>query len=723
LDQELANNLARIAAAGVPACYVRGDVTDAESVRAAVREIERQLGPVTAIVHGAGVNTPQLIGALDEAAFRRTVLPKVSGARNLLAAVDPDKLRLLVAFGSIIARTGLPGEADYATANEWLAALTAEFQAAHPQCRCLTLEWSVWSGAGMGERLGRLESLLQAGITPISVDAGVRMFCELLRRPAAAVSLVVTGRFGAVPTLKMQEPELPLRRFLERTRVFYPGVELVVDAKLSLPTDPYLVDHVVQKQALLPAVLGLEAMAQAALALAGSQKPPIFENVEFSRPVAVPDHGSLTIRLAALRRDGGVVDICLRSEETDFQVDHFRASCRFAAGDGEEDGRSKMEDGKSDRQPQPSSILHPPSSLLSLDPQTDLYGRILFHRGRFQRLRGYQLLKARECLAEITADDGANWFGPYLPTEFVLGNPGSRDAALHALQACIPHRRILPTGLGRAVIYRQDPGAHFVHARERRREGNNFVFDVDITDVGGELIERWEGLQLRAVETLPTREAWPEALLAPYLERRLEELAIPPGGVAVKVASERNPSQKRPARTDAVIRQALGKPARIWRRSDGKPVSAEAETVSAAHANDLTLAVAGADGVACDLAEVSAQTDTAWFKLLGGEKFQLAERMTREHGEPLDAAATRLWAAAECLKKSGAPADAPLVLEARTDDGWTMLRSGATTIATCAVVARENKLPLVAAVALNMRAEIRPVTPPLPPANPGGIKP
>ena len=179
-------------------------------------------------------------------------------------------MRLLVTFGSIIARTGLPGEADYATANEWLAALTREFQASHPRCRCLALEWSVWSGAGMGERLGRIESLLQQGITPITVDEGVRTFCNLLRQPAPAVSLVVAGRFGEPPTLKMIEPELPLRRFLERKRVFYPGVELVVDAELSLRTDPYLADHVVQKQPLLPAVLGLEAMAQAAMALAGS---------------------------------------------------------------------------------------------------------------------------------------------------------------------------------------------------------------------------------------------------------------------------------------------------------------------------------------------------------------------------------------------------------------------------------------------------------------------
>ncbi len=732
-DPELANNLARLAAAGVRACYVQANVSDAEAVRAAVAEIESQQGSVTAVLHGAGVNTPQLIGALDESAFRHTLLPKISGARNVLAAVDANKLRLFVTFGSIIARTGLPGEADYATANEWLAALTNEFQAAHPRCHCLTLEWSVWSGAGMGERLGRIESLRQQGITPITVDAGVRIFCDLLRWPIApsggerkkSVSVVVTGRFGEPPTLKMIAPELPLRRFLERRRVFYPGVELVVDAELSLPTDPYLADHAVQKQPLLPAVLGLEAMAQTAMALAGSTAPPIFEHVEFLRPVAVADPAKLTIRLAALQREPGVVAVCLRSEETDFQTDHFRAVCRFGAAkeeaggwgltdgsrsDGsaerrhmnEEDGAGKMENGSAQGVDLSSSILPPASSSIALDPQTDLYGRILFHRGRFCRLRGYQLLKAKECVAEITADDGAPWFGPYLPPNFVLGNPAARDAALHAIQACIPHRRLLPTGLARLTICRNESGPRLVRAKERSRDGDNFVYDLEVTDAHGEVIERWQGLRLRAVETMSMHEAWPDALLAPYLERRLEELAA--AGARVKVALERGGRAERPARTDTVIQHALGKTARVWRRPDGKPVCAGEETISAAHALDFTLAVARAGGTACDLEAVAPRTNTVWRDLLGTESFQLAERITREHGESADTAATRLWTAMECLKKIGQPVTSPLVLEASTDDGWTQLRAGGVTIMTCVAAVRGLKSPLVLSVAFDPAA-------------------
>src|SRR6185436_3951673 len=106
--------------------------------------------------------------------------------------------RVCVTFGSIIARCGLAGEADYALANEWQTRLLAEFQNEQPQCHCLALEWSVWSGVGMGERLGRIESLQRQGITAITPDAGVELFVRLLGQatsPGQGPGIVVTGRF------------------------------------------------------------------------------------------------------------------------------------------------------------------------------------------------------------------------------------------------------------------------------------------------------------------------------------------------------------------------------------------------------------------------------------------------------------------------------------------------------------------------------------------------
>jgi enediyne polyketide synthase len=130
----------------------------------------------------------------------------------------------------------------------------------------------------------------------------------------------------------------------------------------------------------------------------------------------------------------------------------------------------------------------------------------------------------------------------------------------------------------------------------------------------------------------------------------------------------------------------------------------------------LTLAVAGAGAAACDLEEVARRSDAAWRELLGVEKFQLAERIARECGENADAAATRLWAALECMKKIGRPANSPLTLEPDARAGWVLLRSASITISTSLAAVRGNDRPLVAAFAFERREETAPAPAQIPSA-------
>ncbi|MGZ8189719.1 MAG: SDR family NAD(P)-dependent oxidoreductase [Methylococcaceae bacterium] len=280
-DEELAANLQRFSAHGIDYRYLQADVCVEDEVRSAVIALESDFGTVTALLHGAGINHPQLLSALDETTFLRTLAPKVDGLNHLLSAIQADKLKLLLNFGSIIARSGMRGEADYALANAWQTRILEQFNERYPDCRCLSVEWSVWSGVGMGERLGRIDALLREGISPINPAQGVDMLCRLVSAKQPFNSVIVTGRLGELPTLTLEQPELPFLRFLERTRAYYPGVELIVEADLSTDSDPYLQDHVFQGEQLLPGVMGLEAMAQVAMALADKTCSPSFEQVEF----------------------------------------------------------------------------------------------------------------------------------------------------------------------------------------------------------------------------------------------------------------------------------------------------------------------------------------------------------------------------------------------------------------------------------------------------------
>ncbi|HEX3530292.1 MAG TPA: type I polyketide synthase [Thermoanaerobaculia bacterium] len=702
-DAELAANLDRMRAAGADPLYLAADVTDGAAVRAAVERIAAVRGPVTAVLHGAGTNTPCLLGALDETAFWRTLAPKVRGLDNVLQAVDADRLRLLVTFGSIIACTGLRGEADYAAANELMALRAARFGRAHPACRCLTLQWSVWSGVGMGERLGTLESLIRQGISPIPPDAGLAALRALLARRLDVSSVVVTGRFGEPPTLEIERPEVPLLRFLEKPRVFYPGVELVVDTEISADTDPYLADHVFRGEPLFAAVLGLEAMAQAARLVTGIGELPVFENVELRRPVAVAPGRSTTVRVAALVRDTrdtrdpgrpATVELTLRDSSTGFQSDHFRAVCRYGT-------------------PPPSQRLDfPLSHSLALDPARDLYGGILFHGGRFRRLHAYRRLCATECLAEISPDGLSPWFGRWLPAELLLGDPGARDAAIHGIQACIPHATVLPVGVDRVISGRLAHDAPLVFAaRERCRHGDELVYDLEIRAADGTPRERWEGLRLRIVDRPHLPEVWNAALLGPYVERRLDEI-LP--GSGVRVALERGGDS---APVLSRLLQGTGAAAPRHRPDGRREIESRhghqksRRQVSVSHAGGLVLAVTREGTVSCDLEAVAERSAETWRGLLGEERFRLAERLVLERGETPSAAATRVWTAAESLAKAGAPHGAPLLLEELLEggnaDGWVLLRSGRLRVGTLLTPVLELDGPAALAILVDAPGESR----------------
>ncbi|WP_225850070.1 type I polyketide synthase [Streptomyces sp. HPF1205] len=717
-DPELAANLERMAAAGLAFGYFRADLTAPEQVKAAVGEAETALGPVTAVLHGAGRNVPQPLTRLDESSFRHTLATKVTGLETVLAATDASALRLLVTFGSIIGRAGLPGEADYATANDWLTDLTERVGEEYG-CRCLALEWSVWSGSGMGERLGVVESLVREGIDPIPTDEGVAMLRHLLAEPATPAAVVVAGRTGALPTLTFDGPEPPLLRFTDRIAVHYPGVELVAESVLSVTGDPYLADHRLDGDLLFPAVMGMEAMSQAAAALTGRDEAPALEELEFLRPIVVPEDGRTTIRVAALVTAPGTVRLVVRSSETGFLADHFRATARYGlappdGGPPRPVAADMPHRGGADT-PHPVAVGEPHTAAagaprLPLDPATELYGTLLFQGTRFQRLLGYRALSARSCVAELSGTAGRPWFAGYLPAGLVLSDPGAHDAMMHAVQVCVPDATLLPVSLERLhTAGRTRPAAGgplTVHAAERSRSGDSYVYDLDIRDATGTLVERWTGLCLRAVRKSDGRGPWPPALLGAYLERHAEPalgaqvrcVVLPDEGGAPRGTRARR------ERTAAAVAWAANRPVTVRYRPDGRPEPADGRRMSASHGAGVTLAVLGEPAVpaqvACDVEPVLPRTDQEWRGLLGADGPALVRAVAAALAEDPDVAATRVWSAIECVRKLGrVRVDLTLADGTGAADGrWAVFRSGGARIATFATTLSGADGPVVFAL-------------------------
>ncbi|MEV4483215.1 type I polyketide synthase [Micromonospora coxensis] len=680
-DAELTANLERFAAAGVEARYLRADVTDPAAVRAAVDEAQRLLGPVTAVLHGAGRNEPAALTSLDMDAFHGALAPKVGGLTAVLEAVDADRLKLLVTFGSIIGRAGLRGEAHYATANDRLAEQTRRFGAAHPDCRALCLEWSVWSGVGMGERLSVVESLTRDGITPITPDQGVAVLRRLVGDPETPPVVVVSGRADGLDTLRFEEPELPLLRFVDRPQVRYHGVELVTDVELTGGSDLYLPDHLLDGNLLFPAVFGMEAMAQAAMAVTGREEVPVIEQARFARPIVVPPHGSTTIRIAALVTADDTVRAVIRTADTGFAADHFEAQLRFVEGPVPAGPPEQVAD---DLPPVP------------LDPARDLYGDTLFQGARFQRLRGFHRAAARDVDADVATVPDTDWFSAYLPRTLVLGDPGVRDALMHGNQVCVPDATLLPVAIER--LYPAGPrmgvdGELRYCATERERDGDTYVYDIALRTAEGEVVERWEGLQLRAVRKKDGRGPWVAPLLGSYVERTLGDLI----GAAVAVAVEPDGDADAGDRDALAVGRALGHAVSLRHDADGRPEKVGDRAVAVSHGAGLRLAVAATARVGCDVRPVPARPAEEW-SAASGRHGTLLDQVVGGHGEDRDTAGTRIEAVLACLRQVGLPEDAPLALTPARHDGWLVFASDALRVATLATTVGDAATPVVLAV-------------------------
>ncbi|MEV6446284.1 type I polyketide synthase [Amycolatopsis sp. NPDC051716] len=685
-DTELAENLDRMEAAGIRYRYERADVTDAAQVAEAVARIDTDLGPVTAVLHGAGRNEPAALFSLTEDTFRKTLAPKIDGLKAVLAAVDPDRIKLLVTFGSIIGRAGLRGEAHYATANDWMTELTVRFGQEHPQARAIALEWSVWSGTGMGEKLGVVSALMRDGITPIPTEEGITILRQVLADPATPSVLVVCGRTSGLVTLPIQRRELPLTRFVDRAVVHYPGVELITEADLSDGSDPYLTDHLLDGKLLFPAVLGMEAMTQAAAATLNRTGTPVLSDVEFLRPIIVSPGGSTTIRLATLARDADTVDVVIRSDETGFSADHFRARLSFARP--EELGERAARD-----------VALPP---VPVEPISELYGSVLFQGKRFQRVLGYRRASARHAVAEIATTANVSWFAPFLPQEQLLADPGTRDAMMHAIQCCVPDATLLPQGIEK--LYLAEPGRQhdefvLLDAKERSQDGDSYVYDLDVRNPDGTLVERWEGLQLRAVRKRDGAGPWVPSMLGSHVERACERLLGGTRSVVLEPDPAGQPAEgvaERRAQTALAAGRAVDHPVEVRYRPDGKPECDEGN-VTASHTSQLTLVVAGADQVACDIETAVERTEEDWAGLLGEELIALGRLLAADTGEPISVANTRVWSAVECVRKTGSMTQA-LTVRHVDADGWALLACGNALIATWSTTVNDRTDPIVFAV-------------------------
>lgn len=670
---EIAQTLQRFADKKLTCQYYACDIADAQAVRDLIADINTEIGKVTGIIHGAGLNTPRRVEQVTLESARKEAAPKLIGAFNLLQATAEQPIKIFAAFSSIIGVTGMAGNTWYAFANQSLALLLNRWQQQHPESDVISLAYSVWSEVGMGARMGSVKNLARMGIAAIPPQEGIDRFVGLFKGNPGVKQVVIAARLGGLDT--WHPPEIVLDkqlRFIERVEYIEPGVETRVKAHLTLERDRYVGDHIWRGSYLFPTVFGLEAMAQATAYVLGNSQPEIarIENISLRRPVVVsPDKGTqIQIKAEVLEKDqqGEIkVKVGISSEQSNFSTDCFSAV--LVVGKRAEPETSEVKRGKA----------------LDIVPKIDLYGGLLFQGELFQRLEKIYSLSRDLSILSVTARPSTELtnegFGEGLGGHCVLGDAYFRDVLLQCMQVNIPQDICLPVQID-CIDFNYDPsleqGARTLQAILHKLEGKEYLCEVIATDAEGIIRERIKGYHLRILEAHPenpTAEelANPEqrdrALLQSAVAQACETLSLTPTSLELgylpglgSQAQKQRRQQERPLIASALATYLVDQPLqeisfKLKTLASGKPKLTVKDypeiDLSISHDDRYCLCSVGSEPQGCDIEVISDRALADWLALLSKKHSAILEDLVSQ-GDNRNCAGTRIWSATEAVRKA-----------------------------------------------------------------------
>jgi hypothetical protein len=460
-NREIRATLAAIEAAGGKATYLAADVQDGAALSAALDGVRRTWGPITGVVHGAGVLADKKIAEKTQEQFDRVFDTKVAGLRGLLAATASDPLRFVVLFSSVAARTGNNGQCDYAMANEVLNKVGWALHAAKG-IPVKAIGWGPWEGGMVTPALAK--HFAGMGVALIPLATGARMFVDEIVGSPDQVETVVGGELG----------EGALGAYSE------PTVDLQVD--VSRRSHPFLADHAIGGKPVVPVALALEWMLRGARACRPDLAVAALRDIKVMRGIKLENFDFAGDRLRVVARqlaNGNGATLAVAIEPTDGKPAYYTATCEMV-----------------DHAP---TAPRPPAAarLGAWDAAADVYdGHLLFHGPAFHAIRGIEGISAEGVVGTLDGARTHAWpAGPWhtdplvvdgaLQLALVWGRVALGGASLPmAVAAFHPYGFGLADGPVRALIT-----SRAVHA-------SRAIADIALVGADGRVVAELRGVEV-----------------------------------------------------------------------------------------------------------------------------------------------------------------------------------------------------------------------------------
>jgi hypothetical protein len=384
----------------------------------------------------------------------------VNGLRALLSATAKDPLTALCLFSSIAARTGNPGQCDYAMANEVLNLVAcAESARRGPGCAVRSIGWGPWEGGMVTPSLKA--HFEQMGVPLIPLAAGAQRFVDELVGGGDDVSIVIGGAHGDGP--------------LGAKVVPHATVEVRVDAK----SHPYLADHRIAGVPVVPMVLAVEWFLRAARACRPDLVLAAVKQVKVLRGIKLEGFDGAGDRFVVIAKqrsngNGAEVGVELRGKN---DVLHYSATVSMTQA----------------AVAQPASEAAP---ALKQWTQSAVYdGHVLFHGPSFQVIDSVQGISREGIVGTLSGTKESQW-----PAESWRSDAAAMDGGLQLALLWSRHvlgGAVLPMAMGEYRSYRDGltDGPVQGVVRGRKIEGAGTVCDISFSDASGQVVAELIGVE------------------------------------------------------------------------------------------------------------------------------------------------------------------------------------------------------------------------------------
>lgn len=483
-------NIKALRSLGADVVYIPCDVSDERALKSTVDEIKQRYGPIGGVIHAAGTDESKRLTDKTPEVWDRVFHGKALGAIGLASITRDQPLRFFIMFGSIAGRFGNSGQADYCAASDVLAKLAHSLRGMGVPAS--TYDWSAWKTVGMATKGSVLKVLEDAGLEPLSIEDGVKLFLEEFSS-GQEPEVVLTKTLGSIeePTSISSTRHNVSTGFLAgATMEFFPGARVSAVRSLAMVKDSFLEDHSVETVPYLPGVLTLEMFIETSRPLIGYASLSEIHDISFKYPVKLLKSNPVDCRIRseivqAIPNGGVEVRSQLGTPRTLDGVERVNANAALCYSYVEPASISQEEAAAQPLTPVNVTHLYPP----------------LFHGPTFQLLTRIEAIGPRGLKAHALVPKSSiiSWFsGNRIP---------ELEAAAHAAGVwvyMINNTATLYHAISRVRYARTDasPVDEFeLVVKNAHFDGRILSCDVDVEEINGKLILQVTGLELISADT------------------------------------------------------------------------------------------------------------------------------------------------------------------------------------------------------------------------------